>query len=237
MPTVLDAPLEPKIVGDVFTHALAGDERPVTLLLKNAEGNVLHFPDQPNTITAAHALDTVSFNLTGQDAGLYTVEEQYPTSTITRQYYSDAELAGQGVFGIVDIQIANSFYATPPAFEISFAAKQETLKYYLVAHNYSAAEMAQLSVNDAGFADDGRSEVQFSKLGTAAWTAADLSPTLLNDGNASLLLFRSQVLVSRQEQARKKIQLRKNGEVLIEHLPQPGASHVGSDLVVHVSKP
>jgi hypothetical protein len=51
------------------------------------------------------------------------------------------------------------------------------------------------------------------------------------------LLFRSQAPVARRQRGRRKIQLNRNGEVLIEHLPQPGAERATADLIVHLSKP
>lgn len=149
----------------------------------------------------------------------------------------DPELARKGLFGVVEVRIAAGFYDAPAAFEIAFAARQETLRYYLVVKRYTDAEIAQLTVADAGFNEDGRPEVRFTKVSAAAFTPAEIAPALLGDGDATVLLFRSQAPVARRQRGRRKIQLNRNGEVLIEHLPQPGAERPSSDLIVHLSKP
>ncbi len=150
----------------------------------------------------------------------------------------DPELAREGVFGAVEVRIAASLYDAPAAFEIAFAARQETLKYYLVVKRYSAAELDQLTVSDAGFDEEGRPEVRFTKVPAASFTPAEIPPALLGGGgDATVLLFQSQAPVARRQRGRRKIQLNRNGEVLIEHLPQPGAERATADLIVHLAKP
>lgn len=149
----------------------------------------------------------------------------------------DPDLAKEGVFGVVEVRIAAGFYDAPAAFEIAFAARQETLRYYLVVSRYSDAELAQLTVSDAGFGEEGRPEVKFTKVPAAGFAPDEIPPALLGGGAATVVLFRSQAPVARRRRGRRKIQLNRNGEVLIEHLPQPGAERPSSDLIVHLSKP
>jgi len=150
---------------------------------------------------------------------------------------ADPELVREGIFGLVEARIDAGFYAAPAVFEIAFAAREETLRYYLVVKRYSTADIDQLTVADTGFTDDGRDEVRFTKVPAAAFTPAEIAPALLGGGDATVLLFRSQAPVARRQRGRRKIQLRRNGEVLVEHLPQPGAERATSDLIVHLSKP
>jgi hypothetical protein len=150
---------------------------------------------------------------------------------------ADPELARQGVFGVVEARIDAGLYSEPAAFEIAFDAREETLRYYLVVRRYSAAELEQLSVSDAGFTEEARPEVRFTKVPAAAFTAAEIPPALLGGSDATVVLFRSQAPVARRQRGRRKIQLSRNGEVLIEHLPQPGAERATADLIVHLSKP
>jgi len=232
-PDRLDAAKEITLVGRVFSHALTNTARPVTVTLQAASGQIL----QTDTITAADNRSSVSYDLTRQAAGAYIVTESYPRTTKAITYYSDAELQWQGIFGVIEIKIANSFYATAPEFEIAFAAKKETLKYYLLAKNYSDTEFNQLAVVDKGFTEDGRPQVNFTKVASAAFTADEISPALLGKSDAKVVLFKSQAVVARQEKARKKIQVLKNGEELIKHLPQPAANKVNADLIIQLSKP
>jgi hypothetical protein len=231
-PDALDAVEESELVGQVFSHSLTDAVRPVTVTLKDDKGQVL----RTDTITATNNRSTVSYDLTGQASGTYSVEESYSGNTQTVAYYSDPELQWQGIFGVVEIKVDSSFYNTAPEFAIAFAAKEEILKYYVVANKYTDAEFNQLFVSDTGFTEDNRTQVNFTKLGSTAFSDEEISPALLGDSDAKVVLFKSQK-VARQQKARKKIQLLKNGDVLIPHLPQPGADKANSDLIIQLSKP
>lgn len=232
-PVVLDAPEEVALVGQVFSHSLLNTERHVTVTLKNAYEQLL----QTDIIHAANDQTTVSYKLTGHAPGAYTVEEAYSVETKRTTYYCDAELRQYGVFGVIEIEINSSFYTTHPAFVITFNAKEEILKYYVVARNYSGTEFNNLSVNDNGFAEEGRTQVNFTKVPSAAFTNDDISPALLGGSDARVMLFKTQSAVERREKARKKIQLNKNGDVVITHLPQPGAYKANGSMIINISKP
>lgn len=150
---------------------------------------------------------------------------------------ADPELARQGVFGVVEVRIDAGLYDAPAAFEIAFQAREETLRYYLVVRRYGAAEIDQLSVADAGFTDEGRPEIRFTRVPAGDIAETEIAPALLGGSDATVVLFRSQAPVARRQRGRRKIQLSRNGEVLIEHLPQPGAERATADLIVHLSKP
>lgn len=148
----------------------------------------------------------------------------------------EAELLREGLFCLVEIRVAAGFYAAPPAFEIAFDARAETLKYYVVARDYTQAEFNQLAVTDAGFAADSRPQIRFDRIAASAFTSAELPASLLAAAGERLTLFRSQQPVARQDKARKRIQLARNNDVIIAQLPQPGAAAATADLVVHLSK-
>jgi hypothetical protein len=156
---------------------------------------------------------------------------------ITAEDLADPELARQGAFGVVEVRIDSDLYKTPAAFEIAFAAREETLRYYLVVRRYSASELDQLRVSDAGFTEEGRPEIRFDRVAAGDFTETEIPPGLLGNGDATVVLFRSQAPVARRQRGRRKIQLSRNGEVLVEHLPQPGAERATADLIVHLSKP
>ena len=232
-PAALDAPAKFHLVGQVFSHVLTDGARPVTVTLKDMAGVVL----QTNEVTAAVNRLSVSYDLTGLRAGAYSVEEDYPAGPTLTAYYSDAEMGKAAVFGIMQVKIDNGFYSAspPPEFEIAFDAREETLRYYVVATNYP---VDQLSVSDAGAAEDGRSQIIFDKIASASLTPTEkISRDLLKSSSAEVVLFRAQDVVARAEKPRKKIQLKKNGDVLITHLPQPRPEKPNADLIISVSKP
>ncbi|MBL1179235.1 hypothetical protein [Pantanalinema sp. GBBB05] len=233
VPDQLDQPVLVKLVGRQFSTTLTQPDRPVIVNLRGSSGQIIHH----QTIDTLEHDATLSYDLSGQRSGAYSLEEQYPTTIITTPYYFDPELQQSRAFGIVEITIDTKFYTTAPELTIAFQAKQETLKYYIVAHRYSEAELNQLTITDTGFTEENRPEINFSPVFPAAFTAEDLSPDLLETSHTKVVLFKSQAPVRRQEQARRNIQLLRNGDVLIPHLPQPAASQTTADLIIHLSKP
>jgi hypothetical protein len=232
-PRVLEAAKTIALTGKVLSHALKIKERPVIVTLKDTNNRVL----QTDTITIENDRQTISYDLKQQAAGLYSVEEFNAGNTESANYYFDLELQQQGIFGVIEIAIDSDFYNTPPEFAIAFATKQETLKYYIVAKNYSEQYLNQLTILDVG--EEGRSQIiNFTKILPAAFTSDDIPPTLLGNGEAKIALFKSpEKAVARQEKARQKIQLHKNGKVLISHLPQPSADKSNADSIVQLVKP
>jgi len=149
---------------------------------------------------------------------------------------ADARLLREALFALVEIQVHGAFYGSPPAFRVPFAARAETLSYYVVARGYSAGQFNQLEVSDAGFSTDGRAQIHFERVASSAFTAAELPAALLGGAAARVTLFRSQSAVARQHEARKGIQLARSSELIVPQLPQPGAAAATANLVVHVSK-
>jgi hypothetical protein len=157
-------------------------------------------------------------------------------------------LQREGIWGVIEIAIAEQFYTRPPEvpapnFVIQFTPKAEILKYYVVVHKSSEGQFTigdlnnlMLSVTDAGFTQDGRPSLQFTPVSSPDFTEKEISPTLLlGNSKAQVLLFKSQAEVARQEKARHSIQLKKNGTVLIPQLPQPSAAQATSDLIIQLT--
>jgi hypothetical protein len=224
-----------KIVGQRFNHLFKNTIRPLTVLLKDSAGHVL----QTDTIIATQDRSHISYDLNGQPAGIYDVEESDAETTKAIAYYVDSELHYQGVFGVIEITIADSFYTQPPDFQIAFTAKQQPLKYYVVATKYSETDFNQLSIADTGFTEDARPPIIFTPVLPDDFTPEEISPTLLQGSNpdARVVLFKSQTAIARQDKARRRIQLNKNGDPLIPHLPQVGADKPKSDLIIQLTKP
>jgi hypothetical protein len=148
-----------------------------------------------------------------------------------------AELRSAGVWGLLAIKLHSAFYAAPPAFTLDFSPRQEQLKYFVVADNFTQPEFDQLDVTDNGFNEEGRPPLTFEKVLPVSFSATDISPALLSNGDSRLVMFRSQSPVARRERGFRKIQLSRNGEILIAHLPQPAADRAQAQFVIHLSKP
>ena len=233
-PTNLDALEETILTGSVFSHQVSRATRPVTVILEDLNETVLKtvvFQDNSDSTP-------VSIDLTTYPSGIYTITEKYNNSTKKFSYCVDPNLTRQQVYAIVEIKIANSFYSpTPPVFSVRFYAKEETLKYYVVGKNYSSAELSHLSVTDAGYNEDARPQLQFTRISQGGFAANDISPSLLTDSTSKVVLFKSQSPVSRLEKPRTKIQLNRNSDLIVKHLPLPGINKSTSDIIIQISKP
>jgi hypothetical protein len=232
-PAELDEAAPVALVGTSLVHPLQRATRPVTVDLTDAEDEVV----DTRTLEVGGG-ETVAFDLTNHPAGPLTAVERYP-GNVTRKaaYYLDPQLAAAGVFGIVEIALDEDFYDGAPAFVIPFAARQEPLKYYVVATRYTDGEANALTLKDEGFTADGRPEVKFTRVPPSAFTAGEIPADTLGRGGGRVILFRSQADVSRRARPRRKLELRRQNTVLIENLPPPGADRATADVIVHVSKP
>jgi hypothetical protein len=234
LPTTLDLPVEMLLAGPLFAYPLTKITRPVTVTVKDYLNNIL----QTATVTNDTDTTPVPFDLRGYAPNVYSVNEKQGSSTKKSLYYIDPDLAGKPIFGIVEINISDGFFTpVPPSFTLNFVAKEEVLKYYIIGRNYTTADLNRLSVIDAGYNEDTRPQVQFTKVNQGAFIATDISPSLLAGTGTSVVLFKSQTPVPRLEKARRKIQLSKNSDVLLKHLPLPGIDRSNSDIIIQISKP
>lgn len=227
-PTALDAAQACTLVGSVFAHTITQVTRPVTVTVKDDGGGVLG----TETVTAAADQPSVSFDLGGVAPGPVSLDEDYGAGgVVTVPYYAHPELQREGVSSVVEIALQGGFYAAAPAFTVAFTARLETLRYYLiVSDSYTSIDFDKLTVADVGGAEEPPPTITFTRVNDAI--PAGLPPLVKARG----LLFESTAPVVRRQRGRKKIQLSRNGEVLIEHLPQPGADRADANLILHISR-
>jgi hypothetical protein len=231
-PRKLDAPRGVVLVAGLYRYAPKNAARPLTVAVRPAGGG---------TAVASQALatgDTAAlFDLRALADGWYTVDEDPGGGPVaSTDLYVSGDLVELGVWGVLRVAVGAGFAAAPPAFTLSFQARSQPLKYYVIAENLSQAEFDQLGVSDAGFTDDGRAQLVFTKVLPAAFGAGDLPPATLAAAPARLALFRSQDPVPRRARGYHKLQLSRNGDVVVENLPLPRPDRPDADLVVHVSK-
>jgi hypothetical protein len=233
-PTSLDLPVEMLLAGPLFAYPLTKTARPVSVTVKDYLNNIL----QTATVISDTDTTPVPLDLRGYAPNVYSVNEKQGSSTKKSLYYIDPDLAGKPVFGLIEINVSDSFFTpVPPVFTLNFVAKEEVLKYYIVGKNYTTSDLNHLSVVDAGYNEDSRPQVQFTKVNQGAFIATDISPSLLTGTGTSVVLFKSQSPVPRLEKARRKIQLSKNSDVILKHLPLPGIDRSNSDIIIQISKP
>lgn len=175
----------------------------------------------------------------GWPEGLWRVEEQAAGLVSSWWLMVDPELAADVPYGLLSLTVSAGHAAAGGAFTLSFAARSETLRYYVVARRFGETDFNQLQVLDDGFDAEGRAQIVFDRLLPAAFDpAVHLQPTLLDPaGGARIALFQAQAAVARRARGPAGVALHKNGDVLIGHLPQPGADRPDAQFVVHLSQP
>jgi hypothetical protein len=228
----LESPVPVAVVAPAFSHGLAIATRPVKVSLLGGEGR-----DVLRAVTVeASDVASVRFALGFQESGWITVVEEGPSgATGSTEYYAEGALAGASVRSILELTLAAELWASPSEYQVAFDAREETLSYYVVATRFRDTEFNQLAISDKGANDEARPQVTFNKR-LPPFSAAELSPALLGPAEAKIALFQSKVPIPRRRNGRRKIQLTRNGEVLVEHLPQPGADSPDSNIVVHVTQ-
>jgi hypothetical protein len=171
-------------------------------------------------------------------AGEWRVEEDAGGPVLAWSLYVERELAASGAFGLLALTVDAGHVAAGHAFTLAFAARSDTLRYYVVANRFGATEFDQLQVQDDGFAAESRPAIVFDRVLPAAFGPAHLQPALLDpSGSARIALFQAQSAVARRARGPGGIALHRNGDVLIGHLPQPGADRPDAQFVVHLSQP
>lgn len=226
---VLGAPQGVRLSGPQLRIVPDAQERPLALRLFDT-ADTLH----AETELGAGA---ESWTLPGlyPEGSRWRVEEQGagPASGWSLRVESDLREA----WGLLELTVDAGHLAAGHAYTLSFAATSETLRYYVVATRYSAAEFDQVQVVDAGAAAEARPAITFQRALPAAFGPGHLSPALLDpSGAARVALFEAQTPVARRARGPTGIELRRNGDVLIGHLPQPGAERPDAQFVVHLTQ-
>jgi len=140
------------------------------------------------------------------------------------------QLQREGVFGVLEIKVSPTFYTKRAEFRLGFEARREPLCYRIYARKFSAAQAALLAVED--LPADNQPAIRFSKS-----APEEMPGDGANAPPAFALRFVSDAKVARSERARGKIQLKRNGEVLIEQLGWPAASQSTAELFVQICRP
>lgn len=225
--TTLADPIAVRPVGSVVRHRLSLPQRPVTVRLRDADNHLL---------TSQVVLDAeqseISFDLSASAPGAIRLHEDAGGLPNTSTVYLEPELRSSAVFAAVEIDLSSSYYDAAPEFVLPLAARREVLKYYCVVRGFNPLETSGFAVHDAGGHGIG-----FAR--SLLFAPDDLPATTLGEDtstNTQVLLFKSLLPVARQALPRRRIQLRRNGEVLLQDLPSPNPTSPHADLVIHLSK-
>lgn len=181
--------------------------------------------------------DEALFETRDWPVGRYLLSETAAGAAQESHWLQSPALAGEPLWGVLALTVDRSFYANSPIFRVVLQARSEQLKYYVVARNFGSTEFGQLQLADAGAGEQERDVLNFDRVLPAAFTADDLPPSALGDADARIVLFQSQQPVARRAGGYRKLQLRRNAEVLVQHLPQAGSDRAQARFIVHLAKP
>lgn len=153
--------------------------------------------------------------------------------------FVEPDLAAIGAWGLLVLTVDPAHVAAGQAFHIDLGVRSDTLRYYVVASpTFSQDEFDQVDVLDSGFATEGRPQIVFDRVLPAAFGAQHLPPAVLDPaGAARIACFQARAPVARRPRGPGRLELHRNGDVLIGNLPQPGAGRHDAQFVVHLSKP
>lgn len=223
----LDGPRPVRISGERLRIEPRAGERPLTVRLFDAA----------NTLQAQTVLNIgdEAWTLPGRSSrGEWRVEEQGAGPAASWALWVEPELVH--AWGVLALSFDAGHLPAGQAFNLSFGARSETLRYYVVANRFGLAEFNSLSVQDAGSVTDARPAIVFNRIAPVAFTASHLAPALLDPtGSARIALFEAQAPVARRARGPMGLELHRNGDVLIGNLPQPGAERHDAQFVVHLS--
>jgi hypothetical protein len=218
---------EISICGTFLSHRVVSNIA-VTLTLKDRKGTVL----SRTVLPAGSAGETHQFNVKLPGSDFYTVTEDVTATSYT--YYSDRELAATSVFGLIRIinHASSPFaYDGKPNYTITFTPRTRAWLYYVVAPGMSGADISsQLNVVDVP--ETGMSPIMFVK--TYPVPVNDKTAALLHKDTSKVILFSSNQQLAFSQAPRKRIELRKNGTVLINHMPNPDVSAPGPEMFIYV---
>jgi hypothetical protein len=223
----LAGPRAVRISGEQLRIEPDAAERPLTLRLFDAANaqqaqTVLNVGDEAWTLPGLYS------------HGEWRVEEQGAGAAASWALWVEPELVK--AWGVLALAFDAGHLPSGQTFNLAFTAASDTLRYYVVARRFGAAEFDSLSVQDAGFAAEARPAIAFSRVNPADFNASHLAPALLDPGgSARIALFEAQSAVARRVRGPAGLELHRNGDVLIRNLPQPGAERHDAQFVVHLS--
>lgn len=224
------------LVGGVLDYVPRLSARPLNLSLLDESGATV-LTHRLSADSAAHR-----FDLSRLPGGEYVVREQADNAEaddrVENRLVISSELNGAGFWGLVAIRVDARFREAPPQFSLAFSARRDRLKYYVIARDYSASDLRQLRVTDAGFGEEQRAQIEFERIEAESLAGDDLSAILRQGvGVGGVILFRSTREVVRRARGYRKLQLSRNGDLLMTNLPQPSPGDTNSHFLIHLSRP
>lgn len=217
---------EISLCGKMVSHRIVSNLA-VTLILKDRKNQVIASAGFPAGSSGRdHCFE---FILPRND--FYTVTEDITSVVYT--YYNDSDLLFSGILGMVQIinQPASPYtYDGNTKYTISFTARSSPWSYYVVAPGMSGTDIGHLSIENV--VGTGVTPVHFTK--TYPIPPGDKIAPLLHGDTSKIALFVSNESLAFRQFQQKQMRLKKNGTVLINHMPNPDALKPGAEMFIYV---
>lgn len=208
---------------------------PTAVKLRIKKGTTTVFTSANNLTADTNGLYHETVDLTAFGPGKYTFEQlNSGTATVTKYFYVDNNLAGKGIFGIVDITYDTtaisftSFVALTAtnAFAVQFAIRSSKWKFYII--NKSPLQRNFATPGNFTITDTDNYPLTGTPYATSAYTftTAVAGPPI--NGFESIVIASNQTIPF-FETAKKNFVLKENATTLIDDLPNPKISSISAD--------
>lgn len=148
-------------------------------------------------------------------------------------------LAAAAPWGLVALRLDDSMAQASVHLRVPLAAREDLLRYYVVTAGWAGSEIDSLLVEDATPGLPPEQRLGFTRL--EPWQAGEdalgrLPRELLGaQAGSRVILFEAERPASRAGRSPRRLQLRSQQRVLVERLPQPGATRADAQFVVHLA--
>lgn len=229
----LDGPVGIHPVSGIYEYVRRSSGRSAVLTVTDSAGAAI----ETRTISAEdtrHRFDFRRFT----DGEYRVLETTADGQVLTTRLMVSTELRNADLWGLLEIRVDRAFYDAPPTFTLTFSARSDRLKYYVVARDYSPSDRNQLSVTDVGFGEENRSQIEFERVAPEELVDDEFASSLFEGGDGhSVILFRSSSEVARRARGYRKLQLSRNGNLLVSDLPLPSPENPRSHFIIHLTRP
>lgn len=220
------------LCGRYFSYSITGISRPLVLILADLNDREIEKVTIPKAGTGEAEIKSFTFDLKNLPFGYYKIKGDGADTLFFRQ----DEIAAANCFGIAEINIKPAYFSRKD-FVISLENKKSKWSYYVIAKTTS--DIAKLSVIDEWTDTDAehRDKINFEKLVKADFATKldpvkELTAAKIGVPEDRLVVFRSLTEVERKETGYKSIKLKRNGDVLIKDLPNPGLDKSTTEVLI-----
>ena len=214
----------------VFPHVFSvADPLPVTATIKVYNADNIELVEFGQTLVSEDGNFDSLIDLSEASDGIYTVKIISNAIVVQEdKFYVSDELTAMRAFGLIDISVVNNTDLSTKELRVSFTTRETKWKYFVVfavpLANSDTIKLEQPSP----------STLKFSEIAAAAGDLVTKESLESQNPGSDVRLYESDILVEYKESVPKNIKLKKNGEVLVLHMPAPSLSNVKPEAYIFI---